>query len=102
MSTSENNYYIHPYLNNLGYIVYRYESFPLSIEKQWSIVADALKFNITNLYNSVIEDIDSTTELKTKVYNLYSKITELFKYKSSNQTNSEYFYNKLNNLSIIL
>lgn len=101
MSTS--NYYAHPYLNKFGYIVYIYKLYPCSIKKQWSVVAESLKFNITNLYNLIIKDIDSTIELKTKVYNLYSEIIQIFKYKASNQTDYDYFNkNKLDNLSVIL
>lgn len=103
MSKSRNNYYEHPCLNSNGYVEYVYKLYPCSIEKQWSVVTEALKFNITKLYNLIIEDIDSTIKLKTEVYNLYSEIIQIFKYKSSNQTDSGIFNkNKFDNLSVIL
>ena len=72
MSSSNKEYYPHPYLTSDGYIGYKNYPYPCTKSKRIDVLGQALNVNIPKLYQTVLNDKSSSPKQIEKATTLYN------------------------------
>ena len=72
MSSSNKEYYPHPYLTSDGYIGYKHYPYPCTKSKRMDVLGQALNVNIPKLYHTVLNDKSSSPKQIENATTLYN------------------------------